>query len=89
LEACPFSKSKVGTLHQKTILFSQEHHALFGQSTSSAIIVEDCHLYWSKKFKMVCRITIHSARRLAVGVETPIPLRLGLGREIWPLQDDL
>jgi hypothetical protein len=64
-ESLYFSNSKVGTLHQETILFSQEHHALFWQPTSS---VKDCLLYWSKKFKMVCRITIHSARRLAVGV---------------------
>jgi hypothetical protein len=30
---------------------------------------------------MVCRITMHSARGLAVGVLTPIPLWLDLG---WP-----
>jgi hypothetical protein len=30
---------------------------------------------------MACRFTMHSARGLAVGVLTPIPLRLDLG---WP-----
>jgi hypothetical protein len=30
---------------------------------------------------MACRITMHSARGLAVGVLTPIPLWLNLG---WP-----
>jgi hypothetical protein len=30
---------------------------------------------------MACRITMHSARGLAMGVLTPIPLRLDLG---WP-----
>jgi hypothetical protein len=33
----------------------------------------------SEKVKMVCRITMHSARGLAMGVLTPIPLRLDLG----------
>jgi hypothetical protein len=35
----------------------------------------------SEKVKTACRITMHSARGLAVGVLTPIPLRLDLG---WP-----
>jgi hypothetical protein len=33
-----------------------------------------------KKTKTVCRYRIHSARGLAVGVLTPIPLRLDMGR---------
>ena len=37
--------------------------------------------YLSEKVKMACRSIIHGARGLAVGVLTPIPLRLGLG---WP-----
>ena len=37
--------------------------------------------YLSKKVKVACRSIIHGARGLAVGVLTPIPLRLGLG---WP-----
>ena len=36
--------------------------------------------YLSKKVKMACRSIIHGARGLAVGVLTPIPLRLSLGR---------
>jgi hypothetical protein len=35
----------------------------------------------SEKVKMACRSIIHDARGLAVGVLTPIPLRLSLG---WP-----
>ena len=35
--------------------------------------------YLSEKVKMACRIIIHGAQGLAVGVLTPIPLRLGLG----------
>ena len=34
----------------------------------------------SEKVKMACCSIIHGARGLAVGVLTPIPLRLGLGR---------
>jgi hypothetical protein len=34
-----------------------------------------------EKVKTVCRITMHSARGLTVGVLTPIPLWLDLG---WP-----
>ena len=37
-------------------------------------------LYYSEKVKMACRSIIHGARGLAVGVLTPIPLRLSLGR---------
>jgi hypothetical protein len=37
--------------------------------------------HYSEKVKMVYRITMHSARGLAVGVLTPIPLWLDLG---WP-----
>jgi hypothetical protein len=37
--------------------------------------------YCSEKVKMACRFTMHSARGLAMGVLTPIPLRLDLG---WP-----
>jgi hypothetical protein len=33
----------------------------------------------SEKVKTVCRITMHSARGLAVGVLTPIPLQIDLG----------
>ena len=36
--------------------------------------------YYSEKVKIACRSIIHGARGLAVGVLTPIPLRLGLGR---------
>ena len=36
--------------------------------------------YLLEKVKMACRSIIHGARGLAVGVLTPIPLRLGLGR---------
>ena len=36
--------------------------------------------YLSEKVKMACHSIIHGARGLAVGVLTPIPLRLGLGR---------
>ena len=36
--------------------------------------------YLSEKVKMACRSIIHGARGLAVGVLTPIPLRLRLGR---------
>ena len=36
-------------------------------------------LYLSEKVKMACRSIMHDARGLAVGVLTPIPLRLGLG----------
>ena len=36
--------------------------------------------YLSEKVKMACRIIIHGARGLAVGVLTPIPLWLSLGR---------
>ena len=36
--------------------------------------------YLSEKVKMACRSIIHDARGLAVGVLTPIPLRLSLGR---------
>jgi hypothetical protein len=35
----------------------------------------------SEKVKTACHITMHSAQGLAVGVLTPIPLRLHLG---WP-----
>ena len=35
----------------------------------------------SEKVKMACRSIIHDARGLAMGVLTPIPLRLSLG---WP-----
>ena len=35
--------------------------------------------YLSEKVKMACRIIIHGARGLAVGVLTPIPLWLSLG----------
>jgi hypothetical protein len=37
--------------------------------------------HYSKKVKTVCRITMHSARGLAMGILTPIPLWLDLG---WP-----
>ena len=37
-------------------------------------------LYYSEKVKMACHSIIHGARGLAVGVLTPIPLRLSLGR---------
>ena len=37
--------------------------------------------YLSEKVKMACRIIIHGARGIAVGVLTPIPLWLSLG---WP-----
>ena len=37
-------------------------------------------LYLLEKVKMVCRSIMHDARGLAVGVLTPIPLRLSLGR---------
>jgi hypothetical protein len=37
--------------------------------------------HYSEKVKTACRITMHSARGLAVGVLTPIPLWLDLG---WP-----
>ena len=36
--------------------------------------------YLSEKVKMACRSIIHGARGLAVGVLTPIPLWLSLGR---------
>ena len=36
--------------------------------------------YCSEKVKMACRIIIHGARGLAVGVLTPIPLWLSLGQ---------
>ena len=36
--------------------------------------------YLSEKVKVACRSIIHGARGLAMGVLTPIPLRLGLGR---------
>ena len=36
--------------------------------------------YLSEKVKMACRIIIHGARGIAVGVLTPIPLWLSLGR---------
>jgi len=87
LKAYTFEKSKVGILYQERNLFSQEHHALFGQPTSSVSMVVDClpnyyrnyssdlsllvgdvNPHWSKKLKMACRITIHGARGLAVGV---------------------
>jgi hypothetical protein len=35
--------------------------------------------YCSEKVKTACRITMYSARGLAMGVLTPIPLRLDLG----------
>jgi hypothetical protein len=38
--------------------------------------------HYSEKVKTVCRITMHSARGLAVGVLTPVPLWLDLG---WPI----
>ena len=38
-------------------------------------------LYYSEKVKVACRSKTHGARGLAVGVLTPIPLRLSLG---WP-----
>jgi hypothetical protein len=43
----------------------------------------------SEKVKMVCRITMHSARGLAMGVLTPIPLRLDLGwlRPVGPAHE--
>ena len=42
--------------------------------------------YLSEKVKMACRSIIHGARGLAMGVLTPIPLRLGLG---WPRSEAL
>jgi len=35
LKICIFQKSKVGTLHRKRNIFSQEHHAFFEQLASS------------------------------------------------------
>jgi hypothetical protein len=42
--------------------------------------------YCSKKVKTACRITMHGARGLAVGVLTPIPLWLDLSwlRSVGP-----
>jgi hypothetical protein len=42
-----------------------------------------------ENIKMVCRITMHSARGLAVGVLTPVPLQLDLGwlRSVGPAHD--
>jgi len=34
-----FQKSKVGTLHQKRNIFSQEHHAFFEQLASSMMML--------------------------------------------------
>jgi hypothetical protein len=43
----------------------------------------------SEKVKTTCRITMHSAWGLAVGVLTPIPLRLDLGwlRPVGPTHE--
>ena len=49
------------------------------------MLIEDVKPYWSKKLKTACFITIHGAHGLAVGVKTPIPLRLDLGQEAWPI----
>jgi len=39
LKICTFQKSKVGTLHQKRNIFSQEHHAFFEQLASSMMML--------------------------------------------------
>jgi len=39
LMICTFRKSKVGTLHRKRNIFSQEHHTFFEQLASSMMML--------------------------------------------------
>ena len=48
LKICTFRKSKVGTLHRKRNIFSQEHHAFFEQLASSMMMLIKYIQIWSK-----------------------------------------
>ena len=58
------------TIHYRTTYFSGDDDGQRCQGLEP---------YLSEKVKMACCSIIHGARGLAVGVLTPIPLRLGLG----------
>ena len=81
-----FSEIQVGTLLRTEIFF------FFLKSTIHSLTTyfsgddgdqrhQGLKLYLSEKVKMACRSIMQDARGLAVGVLTPIPLRLSLG---WP-----
>ena len=81
-----FSEIQVGTLDKERNLFLFSLRApcilrttyFFGDDGGRRCQGFKPHL--SEKVRMVCRSIIHGARGLAVGVLTPIPLRLGLGQ---------
>ena len=81
-----FSEIQVGTLLRTEIFFFFLRAPYILQTTyfsgdDGGQRRQGLKLYLSEKVKMACRSIMHDARGLAVGVLTPIPLRLGLG---WP-----
>ena len=80
-----FSEIQVGTLPRTEIFFfllkSTIHYSnnllLWRQWWSEMSRLKP---HYSEKVETACRIRIHGARGLAVGVLTPIPLRLSLGQ---------
>ena len=81
-----FSEIQVGTLHRMEKSFSSFLRAPYILRTTyfsgddGGQKHQGLKPHLSEKVKMTCHSIIHDARGLAMGVLTPIPLQLGLGR---------